>query len=347
MAPVDLAEEPLRRRIELVIDAVSELFTSLHVLADPTHHPSNQDWAARTIETMSAELRDDVRYFGHHFNQWLDIADSVQEIDAYGGDPITFFARLRALPASQVVEIALNGLGYEEMGYPRSLPTEPEVVAARADANAHPEDFVARFVLTLERYWHEIFAAEWERRLPLLEQRRAQEAARLEHMEPMAWITSLTPRITYDATREELIFHKAQDLRFVPAQLRKILCLPSTFSSPHLMVSYAYNRLSLCLNVPLTMAMPEIVPLQLLQALKALSDETRLRIFKLVVRQPSYTQELAKSLKLAEPTVSRHLKVLQAANLVHSYKDGSVVRYAGSLELVDQLPALIREFIRS
>jgi DNA-binding transcriptional ArsR family regulator len=52
-------------------------------------------------------------------------------------------------------------------------------------------------------------------------------------------------------------------------------------------------------------------------------------------------------LKLAEPTVSRHLKVLQAANLVNSYKDGSVVRYAGSLELVDELPALMREFIRS
>ncbi len=347
MAPIDLAEEPLRGRIELVIDTVSELFYSLHVLADPTHHLSNQVWAARAMETMSPALRENVRYFGHHFNQWLDISDVVQQIDAYGSDPATFLTRLRTLPPGQVVEIALNGLGYEEMGYPHEIPTEPEVFSARTEAHARPESFVARLTHTLEGYWREIFASEWEKRLPLLEQRRAQEAARLDNMEPLAWLTSLTPRITYDPAREELVFHKAQELRFAPARLRRILCQPSTFTPPHLMVGYAYNQLHICLNVPLTLSAPELVPAPLLLALKALSDETRLRIFKLVVRQPSYTQELAKSLKLAEPTVSRHLKVLQAANLVNSYKDGSVVRYAGSLELVDELPALMREFIRS
>ena len=346
MAPIDLAEEPLRGKIELVIDAVSEMFYSLHVLADPSHHLSNQAWAARTMEAMSPSLRATVQYFGQNFNQWLDISDVVQRIGRYGMQVPAFFEQLRALPAGELVEIALNGLGYEETGYPHEEPGESEVIAARAEARAQPEAFAARLVQTLEEYWSKIFVAEWERRLPLLEQRRAQEAARLDNMEPLAWLTSLTPRITYDSEQEVLVFHKAHELRFDLARLKKILCQPSTFTPPHLMVGYASNQVSICLNVPLTLAAPEIVPAQLLLALKALSDETRLRIFKLIVRQPRYTQELARSLKLAEPTVSRHLKVLQSANLVSSYKDGPVVRYVGSLEIVDQLPALMREFIR-
>lgn len=347
MAPIDLAEEPLRGKIELVIDTVSEMFYSLHVLADPGHHLSNQAWAARAMETMSPSLREAVQYFGQNFNQWLDISDVVQRIGKSGIQAQAFLERLRTLPAVELVEIALNGLGYEETGYPREEPGEPKVIAARAQARAQPEAFAARLEQTLEEYWREIFAVEWERRLPLLEQRRALEAARLDNMEPLTWLTSLTPRITYDSEQEVLVFHKAHELRFAPARLKKILCRPSTFTPPHLMVGYAYNQVSICLNVPLTLAAPEVVPARLLLALKALSDETRLRIFKLIVRQPGYTQELARSLKLAEPTVSRHLKVLQSANLVHSYKDGPVVRYAGSLELVDQLPALMREFIRT
>lgn len=346
MAPIDLAEEPLRRKIELVIDAVSEMFYSLHVLAEPAHHLSNQAWAVATGEELPADLKADIDYFGRYFNQWLDISDVVQRIDAYGLGFETFLGRLRVLPPIEIVEIALNGLGFEELGYAHEPPEDPELAAVRHEARVRPGEFVARLVRTLEGYWQIIFAQEWERRRPLLEQRRAREAARLDNMEPLAWLTSLTPRITYDQQQKVLVFHKAQELRFDPMRLKQILCLPSTFSPPHLMVGYAYQRLSICLNVALTLATPEVVPAQLLQVLKALSDETRLRIFKFCVRQPQYTQELAKRLKLAEPTISRHLKLLQSASLVQSYKDGPVVRYAGSLELIDQLPALMREFLR-
>jgi DNA-binding transcriptional ArsR family regulator len=347
MAPIDLAEEPLRGKIELMIDAVSEMFYSLHVLAEPAHHLANRAWAAQAMARMTSALREDVQYFGRVFNQWLDISDLIHAVRAPGNELEPFVQGLLNMSPSEVVEIALHGLGHEILEYVPEPPTDPEILAVHADVQARPGEFVSRLVRTLEGYWREIFAQEWERRRPLLEQRYAREAARLDTMEPLDWLTGLTPRITYDREREELVFHKVPELRFAPAQFSKIRCLPSTFTPPHLMVGYAYQEVTICLNVPLTLTAPEVVPMRLLLALKALADETRLRIFKLVVRQPAYTQELAKALKLAEPTVSRHLKLLQAAGLVSSRKDGPVMRYAGSLDLVEQLPALLREFIRS
>ena len=347
MAPIDLAEEPLRGKVELVIDAVSEMFYSLHVLAEPEHHLANQGWAAQAMMKMSAPLREDVHYFGRVFNQWLDISDLTHAVDVSAHELEPFLQRLLMLPPADVAEIAIHGLGHEMLEYAAELPTDPEIIAAHTQARAQPREFVERLVRTLRNYWRDIFASEWVQRRPLLVQRRAQEAARLDNMEPLDWLTSLTARISYDRTREELVFHKARELRFALARLSKIRCQPSTFTPPHLMIGYAYHQVTICLNVPLTLSTPELVPAKLLLALKALSDETRLRIFRLVVNQPGYTQELAKSLKLAEPTISRHLKILQAANLVSSRKDGPVVRYAGSLELVDQLPALMREFLRS
>lgn len=347
MALIDLVEEPLRGRIELVIDAVSEMFYSLHVLAEPAHHLSNQVWAKQTLAVLSPALCEQILYFGNNFNQWLNISDLTCRIGTSCDGIAPFLARLQELSPGEVVEIAINGLGSEMVEYTPALPTDPEVIAAHAQARTRPGDFVDRLTYILEGYWREIFAAEWVQRYPLLEQRRAQEATRLDHMESLDWLTSLNPRITYDHVGKELVFHKMAELRFALARISKIRCQPSTFTPPHLMVSYAYDQVGICLNVPLLPSTPEFVPMKLLLALKALSDKTRLRIFRLVIKQPGYTQELAKSLKLAEPTVSRHLKVLQMAHLVHSYKDGPVVRYAGSLELVDQLPALMREFIQS
>ncbi len=143
------------------------------------------------------------------------------------------------------------------------------------------------------------------------------------------------------------MFHKQQELRYTLAELERITCIPSTFIAPHLLVGYLNRRLFIAINVAPVTVSRERVSAEVLEVAKALADETRLRIFKAVLRRPHYTQELALSMDLAEPTVSRHLKILKSAKLVRSYKEGAVVQYAGLLEPVDRLPAAMREFLRS
>lgn len=60
---------------------------------------------------------------------------------------------------------------------------------------------------------------------------------------------------------------------------------------------------------------------------KALSDETRRNILRLLERQPRSVGEIVSNFKLSQPTISRHLAVLKEANLVSDRRQGQHVIY--------------------
>ena len=66
---------------------------------------------------------------------------------------------------------------------------------------------------------------------------------------------------------------------------------------------------------------------ELLRALKAAGDESRLRILNMLRLRPLCVCEIADVLGLAQSTVSRHLKMLEDAGLLERSKDGQWVEY--------------------
>ena len=60
---------------------------------------------------------------------------------------------------------------------------------------------------------------------------------------------------------------------------------------------------------------------------KALSDETRLRILKMLEARPLCVCEIQHVLKGSQPNVSHHLKTLSDAGLVDSTRDGLWIAY--------------------
>lgn len=60
---------------------------------------------------------------------------------------------------------------------------------------------------------------------------------------------------------------------------------------------------------------------------KALSDESRIRILKMLEGRPLCVCEIQHILKGSQPNVSHHLKTLHEAGLVESEKDGLWVSY--------------------
>lgn len=341
MSPVNIDDDPVRSKIEIVVDQTMEMFNSLHVLAEPSHHLSNRDWASITLATMAGDLRDEVAFTGQHFDQWLGIADLALWKELYGLPVPEFLERLMMMNALDVLKTIDSS--YSENIHQHLSAT----IEARQKAQREPELFVQQLVRLLRRYWIEVFAAEWEKRYPLLEQRYKSEASRLD-MSPSAttWLTTLHDRISYDVDAGQLVFHKQHELRFELAELERIICTPSTFTAPHLLVGYMERELLIAINVVAVTIPVEKVSSEVLEVAKALADETRLRIFKAVLQRPHYTQELALSMGLAEPTVSRHLKVLKTAKLVRSYKEGAFMQYVGLLDPVDRLPTAMRAFLR-
>ena len=63
------------------------------------------------------------------------------------------------------------------------------------------------------------------------------------------------------------------------------------------------------------------------KVMKALSDPNRVKIIKMLQQKILCVCELKTALNLAQPTVSKHLKLLEDAGLVESDKDGLWVNY--------------------
>ena len=64
-----------------------------------------------------------------------------------------------------------------------------------------------------------------------------------------------------------------------------------------------------------------------LKVMKALSDPNRVKIIKLLQLKMMCVCELRGALQIAQPTVSKHLKILEEAGLVEYAKDGLWVNY--------------------
>jgi ArsR family transcriptional regulator len=66
---------------------------------------------------------------------------------------------------------------------------------------------------------------------------------------------------------------------------------------------------------------------QFTKVMKALSDPNRVKIVKMLHHKTFCVCELQAALKISQPAVSKHLKILEEAGLVNSKKDGLWVDY--------------------
>ncbi len=66
---------------------------------------------------------------------------------------------------------------------------------------------------------------------------------------------------------------------------------------------------------------------KLVKVLKAASDPNRLRLLKVLQLKSMCVCELQYTLELAQSSISKHLKILEEAELVDSKKDGLWVNY--------------------
>ncbi|MBF0210835.1 MAG: winged helix-turn-helix transcriptional regulator [Desulfamplus sp.] len=66
---------------------------------------------------------------------------------------------------------------------------------------------------------------------------------------------------------------------------------------------------------------------EFLKVMKALSDPNRVMILKMVEKRVMCVCEIHTILGIAQSTASKHLKILEDAGLVRSYKDGLWVNF--------------------
>ena len=128
----------------------------------------------------------------------------------------------------------------------------------------------------------------------------------------------------------------------------RVILAPSYFARPFNYWSGAGNWRLFC--YPLADSALEEVelagpPAATIRLYRALGDESRLRILRLLADRDMYLTEVAQELKLSKPTVSHHMAQLRAAGLVTLTEQGPLAYFSLRRQRVDEAGAELHDYI--
>lgn len=81
------------------------------------------------------------------------------------------------------------------------------------------------------------------------------------------------------------------------------------------------------------------------QVCSGLSDPNRILILYTLAKHPYNVGDLAEELEIAQPTISRHLKVLRERDMVKARRDGQTVNYSLTDQRIIQALDLLRSML--
>ncbi|MBO5452695.1 MAG: winged helix-turn-helix transcriptional regulator [Clostridia bacterium] len=83
--------------------------------------------------------------------------------------------------------------------------------------------------------------------------------------------------------------------------------------------------------------------MELTEIFKVLSDDNRLKIVRLISNNKMCASEILEHMKISQPTLSHHMRILTKAGMVKTDKTGTQVYYELNKSKVRNLCAFVRE----
>ena len=154
-----------------------------------------------------------------------------------------------------------------------------------------------------------------------------------------------------DATRDPIGFveRTTNGIRLVPEQkIRRIVLAPSYFGRPYNSLSKVGEVQLVCYPIAdssLGAADRLTPPSATVRLYRALGDESRLRILRLLAERDRYLTEIANELSLSKPTIKHHLAQLRAAGLVTLIEQGNLTYYSLRHDRADEAGVELRAYL--
>lgn len=354
---------PVEHPRELVRFAWSPLFESvlsMRAVVAPKREPLHLPWARRCRDALDEHLLHELTFLASSFDSHVP---GVFEVGLTGSSPefddeLAAFATLDPTLVAYEVSLTVGGLccgPREERG--RHLVADAgyrdEVLALaegdhRALVASAFDDPVAlrdRWADVLRRYWEQAFADEWTRLLPRIE-REVTEGARALVTGGMAGLVAeLLPEGRWDASGGRVVVERTWNAEVDVAERGGLLFVPTVHGWPCVLLEVAPPWPPAIVSPLRDLRHPEVPTAsdrEVAEGLRALGDETRLQIARLVAEEARSTRELAQLLSLSDSSVSRHLKTLEAAGVVTARRDGYFVLYRLVEDRIGQLGGALR-----
>jgi DNA-binding transcriptional ArsR family regulator len=336
---------------QFVLSLPLSLMSTMSLICAAPHFEGLDAWLSETRQRLDPAFLHELSLvlgFAGRFQRFTEQVYIAQLMEDPALSYEAFMDRLRALPEKTFVAIAHRAIarGVKPPLPPDAVPTllkDPTALKAhlcQADLNIDVETVLAflqnlpqiksRFVAVVERFWREVYQAEWLATLPLMERSVAyhlRQRYRLDFPDLFMAVTGrLLPQVRTDLSAEEVCF--------VPS------CYIGPYfaymSHPRALVVY-YN----CRATPVAQRQsegPGLFPL-----LKALADETRLQIVEMLQGQEMYARQIVERLDISQAAVSRHLKLMTRAGVLCVRREGGAKFYSIDTNTLNYLLDTLRE----
>jgi DNA-binding transcriptional ArsR family regulator len=349
----------VEERAELTLSPLVEALLSLHVLRAPEHHPLHHPYVRR-MRDWPAPLRRDLARFAFAFQNspsavglplaGVDRASFADELavlrQATGEQALAFFARAHYLPPDAPAPDPRHAPETTARFFADARRSRASLALAE-QAVHRPREMLLAVAGVVERYWEAVFADQWQRELPQLEE--AIVAAREQLTRGIdAFLQPLWPEVRIDQRRRTFFAKRVHDHEVAIGPNDRLRLMPSCFIWPHVRV-YCERPGEVVLVYPppsmLARAAPIRPPSELLALLAALADDTRLRALHYLAQQPRSTQELSGLVGVSAPTLSEHLRKLEGAGILRSWREGFYVLYEVVVDLREVVGAAIGDYL--
>ncbi|WP_033305999.1 DUF5937 family protein [Streptomyces iakyrus] len=333
---------------------LSELMASLHVLAEPEHHPEAAGWAAHATPA-APELRDELTFFAPlwarfrcrlFFPRTLPLAANLDEE----------LTAIEALPTEEFLDLVAPGvLGTTALPVPPARELRAGTWAAEDFARsclrrsyargelarhlvAAPLELRDRLLAVLRAADAAFFAEDWRSLRPVLEEHAREVRRRLAVRSPTDVLSELLPtaaRVVGPGERVRLDKLQTDEVKVAP---RPLVLVPSARVWPHLTVKHEHPS-CVAVQYPVPAATPggQLTLRDLQDRLMALTSPARMELCRHLMGEPITTSELAARLGSSEPQVSRALRTLREAGLVRSTREGKLVRHRLATDVIRRL----------
>lgn len=333
--------------VEFDVRTVYDFLFSLSEEAGSTDDLPEADrtWLAEARRSLPAALRAELDE--HHGADICVVAAGLAVAHPELVDAASFVAFLRTIGRREFVRSILGEYHRDPKMGPlvdRALDGDPAAIERiRLDLDEHKlpladrllgnTDELIRSTVAILEAWYERFAPIEERIRSMI--RRDADA-----------------RIADRATLEpvDLIEKTTGGIRQLPEPgVRRVVLAPSYFARPynyHLTADdwkfFGYPVADSALEGSDPLAPPAAV----VRLHRALGDETRLRILRLLANRDHYLTEIAGALELSKPTIKHHLALLRAAGLVTLTEEGGLSYYSLRRGTIEGTGSGLQDYLR-